>query len=696
MSKINPSHLARSAYIYIRQSTPEQVQNNLESQRRQYGLSEQARQLGFHDVHVIDEDLGRSGTGHVDRDGFEAMLGAVCQGQVGAVFAVEASRLARNGHEWHRLLEFCGIVDTLIVDHDGVYDPKHPNDRLLLGLKGTMSEMETATFRQRSQEAIRQMARRGVYHTRIPEGYVLRGPGRLEKDPDEQVRRALELVFSKFRELSSARQVSLWFRQEEILVPKRMSPLADPVDFVPATAWRITGLLKNPAYAGVYAFGRTRRRVVLKEGRKRHVKDRRSKPDQWQVLLQDHHEGYITWPEYLTNQERLEQNRNALGEAVSGAARPGKGLLAGLVRCGLCGRKMRVRYSGRRRRDSLVVYYYCVAAERETVGKQLCSTFGGVTVERAVVEAVLDALEPARMEAMLEAAAQLATRRTEKQRQVELELERARYEADRRARQYSQVEPENRLVARTLETCWNEAMERVRALEQECAQLSVGQEIALAEDQEPLRRLALDLPRLWHHPSAPIDLRKRILRTVLKEIVVYVEKSRLRVLIHWQGGQHSELSLRKRRAGEHRWTTSVETVDLIRQLARRMMDKQLAAQLNRLGIKTAKGHTWTRIRVGNFRTIHEIPNYSPGEREARGELTLEEAATQLGVSYSTVQRMIQRRQLPAQQLCPGGPWALRAEDVEALRTQNGTKPSRKNRPSSPYRDQQTLVFPEDI
>jgi len=259
-----------------------------------------------------------------------------------------------------------------------------------------------------------------------------------------------------------------------------------------------------------------------------------------------------------------------------------------------------------------------------------------VTVEQAVVEAVLDALEPARMEAMLAATAQLATRRTEKQRQDEMELERARYKADRCARQYSQVEPENRLVARTLETCWNEAMERVRALEQQCAQLSAGQEIVSAEEREPLRRLALDLPRLWHHPSAPIDLKKRILRTVLKEIVVYVEKARLRVLIHWQGGQHSELSLRKRRAGEHRWTTSDATVDLIRQLARRMSDKQIAAQLNRFGIETAKGHTWTRIRVGNFRTIHEIPNYSPGEREARGELTLEEAATQLGVSYSTV------------------------------------------------------------
>jgi excisionase family DNA binding protein len=222
-----------------------------------------------------------------------------------------------------------------------------------------------------------------------------------------------------------------------------------------------------------------------------------------------------------------------------------------------------------------------------------------------------------------------------------------------------------------------------------------GQELASAEEQGSLRRLALDLPRLWNHPASPFDLKKRILRTILREIVVYVEKSRLRVLIHWQGGQHSELSLRKRHAGEHRWTTSVETVDLIRQLARRMSDKQLAAQLNRLGIETSKGHTWTRTRVGNFRTIHEIPNYLPGEREARGELTLEEAASQLGVSYSTVQRLIKRRRLPAQQVCPGGPWVLRVEEVEAFRTKNSAKTSRTNRPSPPHRDQQTLVFPED-
>src|SRR5512142_1610825 len=514
-----------------------------------------------------------------------------------------------------------------------------------------------------------------------------------KKTPDERVRRAIEVVFSKFRELGSARQVSMWFRQEQVPVPKRKSPLADAVEFIPATPWRITGLLKNPAYAGVYAFGRTRRRVVLKQGRQRLVKEKRYLPDQWQVLLPDHHEGYITWPEYLRNQEQLEQNQSALGEAVSGAARPGKGLLAGLVRCGHCGRKMRVRYSGRRCRRSLAVYYYCVAAERETVGKQVCSIFGGVTVERAVVEAVLDALAPARMEAMLEAAAQLATRRTEKQRQVEMELERARYEADRCARQYGQVEPENRQVARTLESRWNESIERVRALEQQCAELSGTQQSIAAEEQGLLRRLAMDLPRLWNHESAPFDLKKRILRAVLKEIVVDVEETRLRVLIHWQGGQHSELSLRKRRPGEHRWTTSVETADLIRQLARRMSDKQIAAQLNRLGIETAKGHTWTRIRVGNFRTIHEIPNYSPGEREARGELTVEEAASRLGVSYSTVQRMIQRRQLPAQQVCPGGPWALRTEDVEAFLAQNGVHRPPRHCPSSPHRNQRSREFP---
>jgi excisionase family DNA binding protein len=693
MSKIQKNHLERAAYIYVRQSTPSQVKNNVQSQRCQYGLDEHARQLGFSNVQVIDDDLGTSGTGHVRRPGFEALLEAVCQGQVGAVFASGASRLARNGPEWHHLLEFCAVVDTLIIDHDGVYDPKHPNDRLLLGLKGMLSEMEVTTFRQRSQEAVRQMARRGEYYVRVPEGYVLRGKGQLEKDPDEQVRRSIELALEKFRALGSARQVSLWLRQEGIRLPKRVSPKGEQVEFVPATNWRVARLLKDPSYAGAYAHGRSRRQVVLEGGRKCQRKERRPRPEQWEVLLLDHHAGYITWPEYLENQERLAQNRNALGPTVHGAARGGKGLLAGLVRCGHCGRKMQVRYSGRRR--TTVVYYFCRAAEQEQVGKQICRLFGGVTVEQAVVEAVLEALSPLRLEAMQQASERLQVQQTEKQQHLKLELERARYEADRCARQYRTVEPENRLVARTLEKCWNEALERLRRLEEEWSESERTQQLLSAEEREQLQRLALDLPRLWNHPFAVFDLKKRLLRTVIKEIVVYVEQKTLRMLIHWQGGQHTELELRKRRPGEHRHVTPPETEEIIRQLARRMSDKQVAAQLNRLGIKTAKEHTWTRLRVGNFRQIHNIPNHAPGEPQARGELTLESAAVRLGMSYSTVQRLIRDGHLPARQICLRGPWIILTKDVAAFCAHRGGKMKAGMGPSAAPSVQQTLDFPED-
>jgi excisionase family DNA binding protein len=693
MNKIQADHLRRSAYIYVRQSTMAQVQHNVQSQRCQYGLEEHARRLGFGDVHVIDDDLGCSGSGHVTRPGFEDLLAAVCQGQVGAVFAVEASRLARNGHEWHRLLEFCAIVDTLIIDHDGVYDPRQVNDRLLLGLKGTMSEMEATTFRQRSQEAVRQMAQRGEYYVRIPEGYVHGGAGRLEKDPDEQVRRAIELVLDKFRTLGSARQVSLWLRQEEIRLPKRVAPMGEQIEFVPATPWRVARLVKDPSYAGVYAFGRSRQRVILEDGRKRRRKEKRPRPEQWAVLIQDHHEGYLTWPEYLKNQERLAQNRNAQGIAVPGAARQGKGLLAGLVRCGHCGRKMRVRYSGRR--GTTVVYYFCVAAEREQVGKQLCHIFGGVTVEQAVVETVLEALSPLGLDALMQATKQLQIQWAEKHQQVSLELERACYEADRCARQFHTVEPENRLVARTLESRWNDSLQRVRALEEQCAKLVRVQPVMAPKEREQLRQLALDLPRLWNHASAPFDLKKRILRTVIREIVVYVEKRTLRVLIHWQGGQHTEMELRKRRLGEHRYTSPPETVTLIGELARRMSDKQLAAQLNRLGVQTAKGHTWTRARVGNFRKIHNIPNHVPGELQARGEVTLEKAAARLGVSYSTLQRLIWRGRLPARQICPRGPWTILLKDVEAYQTQTRQRVITRVGASSCPAARQSLPFPED-
>jgi excisionase family DNA binding protein len=446
----------------------------------------------------------------------------------------------------------------------------------------------------------------------------------------------------------------------------------------------ITRILKDPVYAGVYAFGRTKRRVIVEAGQKRVLKLRRCRPEDWEVFLPEHHEAYISWQEFVKNQETLAHNRNQRGEAVQGSARKGKGLLAGLIRCGRCGRKFHVRYSGRRTRQSAVVYYFCVACPSGANGKQLCSLFGGVSVEQAVVAAVLDALTPVRVDASLRARADLERKTQDQRKQIELACQRARYEADRCQRQYQAVEPENRLVARTLESRWNEAMARVGQLEQQLADLETAPKALSAEDEEKLSRLAFDLPRLWEHEAAPFDLKKRILRTVIKEIVVYVEKKILRVLIHWQGGQHSELQIRKRKPGEHRWKTEGNTLGLVQQLARLMSDKQIAAQLNRMKIPSAKGHSWTRTRVGNFRQANDIPNYSPGERQARGELTIEEAAEQLGVSYSTVQRLIRGKKLPARQVCPGAPWIIRADDLT------------KAAPSSSSPNQPTLEFTEDI
>jgi len=667
MDKIMPTHRARGAYIYIRQSTPGQVVHNVESTRRQYSLRERAQALGWEEVHIIDADLGRSGGGHIDRHGFETLVAAICQGQVGAIFATEASRLARNGHEWHRLLAFCAIVDTLLIDHDGVYDPKHPNDRLLLGLKGTLSELESVTLRQRSQEAIRQKAKRGAYYSTIPAGYVRRSDGGLEKDPDEQVRASLELVFGKLRELGSARQVCLWCWQEGMVVPRKAWDHRGAfIELVAPTPSLILSILHHPIYAGAYTFGRTHRRTILVEGRKRQITEPRHQPEEWAVFIPHHHEGYITWEEYRANQETLRHNQNQRGETVRGAARQGKGLLSGLVRCGQCGKKMRIRSSGRAHRHSAVVYYLCTSAPSQGVTKQLCSIFGGVTVEDAVVQTFLATLAPGRMDLMLQATERLEAKRQQEQRQREFDLERARYEADRCQQQYSAVDPAHRLVARTLESRWNQALERVAALEaaMQDAQQTI-QELA-AFDRTMLKQLAGDLPRLWEHPSAPYELKKRLLRTVIKELVVYVESHTLRVMVHWQGGHHTELSLRKRRNGEHRWTTDQPTTALISALARQMPDKQIAAQLNRMGRTSAKGHTWTRIRVGNFRTAYNIANYQPGERQARGELTIEDVATRLGVSYMTVLRMIQRQELSASQVCPGAPWLITEEALHTL------------------------------
>jgi DNA invertase Pin-like site-specific DNA recombinase len=529
MTKITAEHLARSAFVYIRQSTAGQLMHNQESRRRQYGLADRARQFGWATIEVIDDDLGRSGGG-INRPGFERLLGAICEGHAGAVFAIEASRLARNGRDWHTLIEFCGLVGTVIVDEDGIYDPRHPNDRLLLGMKGTMSELELSLFRQRSQEALKQKARRGALFLGVAAGYVKTGRERIEKDPDQRVQDALRLVFAKFAELQSVRQVHVWLRDEGIALPVKSHDLEGRL-----IAWKLPlyntvhNVLTNPVYAGAYAFGRTTSKVIIEEGRKRVRRGLRRPQMEWDVLLKDQHEGYITWSEFERNQQVIANNATGKGSATArGAVRRGALLLAGLLRCGHCGRKMYVAYGGNAGR------YHCQGA-LVNHGTGRCISFGGLHVDQAVGAAVLDALKPLGVDAATKALEAQASETSAAQRQLELALQRARYEAAHARQQYDAVDPANRLVAGELERRWNKALEAVHQIDGEIAALEARRPSSLGErERDQLMRLGADLDLAWSHPAATPATRKRIVRAALSEIVVRIEGGVIKMVLHWQ------------------------------------------------------------------------------------------------------------------------------------------------------------------
>lgn len=661
MNKITIDHLHRVAYVYVRQSTVSQLQHNPESRRRQYALEHRARTLGWHEVVVLDEDLGCSGGG-VARSGFDRLLTAVCKGEVGAVLSIEASRLARNGRDWHTLLEYCGLVNTLMVDEDGVYDPRHPNDRLLLGLKGTLSEMELSTFRSRAQEALKLKAQRGELYTTVAVGYMRTADDRLEKDPHRRVQQSLDLVFQKFREFGSIRQVMLWLRQEQIELPA--------VDYGTEgrrIIWKLPGynavhkVLTNPIYAGAYVHGRTESRIRIEGGRKQIARGCRRLPANWDVLIVEHHEGYIGWDEYQANQALIAENANGKGAMVRGSVRRGEALLTGLLRCGHCGRKLTVTYSGKQGRAGR---YQCRGATINHGVSENCISFGGLRVEQTVVHEVLAVLKPLGIESALTALAQREQEREATRRQRELALAQARFEAERVRRQYDAIEPENRLVAAELERRWNDALLFVQQREADLNALNGAAKASITGDRrQSLLALANDLPTVWAHRGASPEIKKRILRTVLNEIVVYLHEDRIRLVLHWKGGDHTELEVIKNRSGQHRWKTDVETERVIRALARLMPDSLMAGLLNRLGKRTAKGYTWTRNRVCGFRNDHAIPVYEEGERQAREELTLGEAAGELGVSTMTVRRLIKRQFLPATQVCVGAPWVIRRIDL---------------------------------
>lgn len=663
--KITEQHVRRHAYVYVRQSTGHQVRHHHQGRRRQYDLSERAQELGFVRVVVIDDDQGKTGSGLVDRPGFATLLAAVCGGEVGAVFALEASRLARNNRDWHHLIDLCSLTETLIVDGEGIYDPREVNDRLLLGLKGTMSEFELSLFRQRAREAFEMKVAAGHAMWEVPIGFTRDELDRVEKIADRQVQAAIESVFRKFRELGSARQTALWYRDHKTPLPEAIKGTrSQQFQWRLPSETRIRQILKNPCYAGALAYGRTEAKVTVDDGRARKSSSRNYKPQKnWKVLLRENHDGYITWQEYEKNLSMMKSNAASREPHGGGGVKKGAGLLGGLLRCGHCGRKMFVTYSGTTGRQPR----YSCHGGREARGSASCQSLGGAGVDRAVADAVLEAIEPAGIEAALEAMKKFDKQQDEQRRSLQLSLEKARYEVDRARRQYDAVDPANRLVASELEARWNASLERATELEQQLHSSTHWNHELTVQEKARLLELSRDLPMLWNHVSATAEKKKRILRTVIEEIVISDDEDRKNHLLalHWKGGVHTELSVTRNAPGKKHSDTSKTALELINELSKVCSDQAIAAILNRLGFKTGAGKTWRVHSVHSARYIHKLTNH----RKAGAWVTVEQASQELGVSHTVVRRLIREGTLPAKQVVEATPWIIACESLSLAEVQ---------------------------
>jgi DNA invertase Pin-like site-specific DNA recombinase len=585
------SVLERRAIVYVRQSTMIQVEGNLESQRRQYELADRARELGFRDIVVIDDDLGVSASGTSARPGFESLVAQICEGIVGGVFCLEASRLARNGRDWHHLLELCGLVGARVFDVDGVYDPGLPNDRLLLGLKGTMSEFELTLMRRRLLDAAVAKARRGELRFGLPIGLVWPAGGKIEFDPDRRIQDALHTVFRLFERLGSARKVLLRMHADGLLFPrpadgKRIT--RGQVEWAPPAYRNIISVLQNPLYAGAYAYGRSEARTTIVNGRPVKKYGHTRPLNAWTVLLREHHEGYISWEQYERNQERIQ--KNAYGKPAGGAksGRGGRALLASLLRCRRCGRMLRVTYTGHR-----AMPRYSCNVGRTMHGTAQCIGFGATRPDLVVARLLLDVVQPMAIEAAVVAEEQAQHREDERKRALELERQQAEYEVQLARRRYETVDPDNRLVACELEARWNAALVGLRDCE---GRLEAARSLpSTAPDRSRLLSLASNLEMAWNAATTAMSAKQRLVRTLIREIVVDVDEATREIIltIHWRGGHHSEHRVMKPKPGEHTKSASVEADTVIRDMATRWSDEHIAAMLNRMGLTTGQGLTWT-------------------------------------------------------------------------------------------------------
>ncbi|MGA8308960.1 MAG: recombinase family protein [Terriglobales bacterium] len=652
--KIRPQHLARKAILYVRQSSPYQVIHNLESQKLQYAMEERLHQLGWREIEIVDDDLGRSAAGLVTRAGFERMVAEVCLGKVGAVAAREVSRFARNSREWQQLVEVCRVVDTVLIDQEMVYAPRLSNDRLLLGLKGSLNEYELDLLRQRSVEARREKARRGELLQAAPVGYIKTEDQRLEKDPDLRVQQAILLVFRKFMELGTVRQTLMWFLEHGLQVPAQN---ARGETFWKRPVYRsMHRMLTSPIYGGAYTYGKTEHLVCYDGGKPRYL-CRRKPREQWLALIPGAHEGYVSWGEFERIAGAIRENTQGAGAVKNGPA-----LLTGLLRCSRCGRKLTVRYTGS---GHDVLRYSCVRGWLDN-GEPRCIAFGGISVDEAIRREVLRVVQPAAIEASVLASQELGRQQDDILDALHRDVEAARYAAERAQRQYDASDPENRLVTAELERRWNVALQHVREIEERIEQHGAAADASPAASLEELYQLSQQLETLWTDPATSVRLKKRIVRTLIEEVLVDVDSSasELVLTLHWKGGAHTEQRLPRRRRGQCSTQTSRELIEAVGVLARICNDDLIAGILNRNGHLTGRGNRWTRERVTALRSHHRIPCNKRDEQQPQPWMNLTAAAALLDVSPRTLRLAIDRGDISADHPFADGPWVISRDVVE--------------------------------
>lgn len=663
--KITPEHLSRKAIVYLRQSSDGQVKNNLESQQLQYALSGLATKLGFREVGIIDTDLGSSAAVAAKRrEGFEQMLGAVALGQVGLILSRELSRLSRTDKDFCQLMELCQLFGTLIGDEETIYDVSRMDDQLVLGIKATISVVELRVLRLRLHQGKENKARRGELYPRLPPGYVWDATDKVVKDPNLRVQEAIGLVFAKFRETWSMRQTFKWFRDNDVELPvtKVQSGKQAIVFQVPRQSF-VASVLRNPFYAGAYAWGRRPTEVSWRDGtlRKRH--GRVLAAEAARVFIPEHHEGYIEWAMFEENRRMIRRN-NWRGESdeTAGAARAGKGLLAGLLRCGRCGRKLYVRYWGK---SGTSARYLCTG-DFGAAGGRYCLGFGGATVDRRFGDEIVRVLSPLGVRASVEALDRLGAQQDDRREALQRQLEQLEYDTARAFEQYNEVDPRNRLVAAELERRWNGKLEELERTRASLAETDSHRRPVSAEERNALMAFGERFADAWNHPGCPIELEKQIVRSVIEEVLVNEDPpGKLAFIVHWKGGSHTAFEMVKASPKTVSRTAEAD-IEVIRKMAARYGDDAIARVLNKLGRQTGKGRPWSQVSVKTARRNHGIEGRlrSLDDPEV---LTLQGAARYTGTSDTTIKKLVDTNVLPMRQVAPFAPWEIQRGDLDSQR-----------------------------